>query len=168
MTTKLPLPEGVSFDIETSTIIIAGCRFPVGVVSSIVPGKFWGGVYAAGNGWSVSIPMENGVLLGVSLDLSSKDGRPVMSLHLECPFWVRPWKNTEDELGHAAIVNGRIVTTGPGMLKGAAIWEDAEAEWAAEHIMRLGTLPFDMPSGLPRVEILPLSRVPEFVEQVAL
>lgn len=143
----------VEIDRSTSTVVLAGRRFPAaGLICPVAPddpdaserSRALGACGAAPGDRSAYVTAENGLLIrvdeqaneryhGLDLDLYARTCELVPAGD-ELPWWL-PWT--------IGWFGGLLV---PGRSNG---WRWAEAEWVVEMIDRLSVLPFEEPDGEP-------------------
>lgn len=152
----------ITVDVQRSTVVIDGRHFPAVIVRDPLVSWWWSGPYPEGepsnclhkDGFTVSIPAENGALIEVSQD---DDG---ITLSTVLPVWGPVLENPDDlELVRLRAEGRRLVISEPSHR--CSIWTECEEEWVAEQIDRLSVMQCDpLPAGR-RAGLFPLSAYPK-------
>lgn len=167
------LAPGVEVDRATSTITLAGQRWPA--VGVLCPGphpedpedRVLGGRWAHpthGCGWEldVYVPAESGVLVNITWEAHRLD---LTVQHTWCEvehddglaYHLPQWLHVHQGALHPYPRSGRM--HGRAYAWRRAHWHGCEPEWAAEHLARLLAMPAHPAPG-PTCELVPLSQCP--------
>jgi hypothetical protein len=168
----------MEFDLKASTVKLGGRHFPaVGLLCPPVEGheeppdqRLLGGPSIQPNPAQlgprveVYVPAENGVLIELS-QYEVRRGGLTLSIHLyartctliesQNPLWLPQ---------RLSVFGGRIARETDNFLhSGWWAWDNAEPEWACEHIDRLSKMAYDQPDG-PQVELINLAKAWQLME----
>lgn len=172
MTAAPPIPDlaagaadGVTLDIERSTVTIAGVTFPAAIVICPPdrPEDGDGDEFARVIGWpgdlaEVYIPAENGVLFGVQAEPAVGG----LTLTLDCH--VCEWVALGGEgcwLPLSLQLVGKTLRAWDPRCRHPFRWFGADPDWVAETITRLSGFPIADTLDGPRVRLVPLRHFTE-------
>ena len=164
----------MKLDYDSSTVVFAGHRFPAAIAvcppmgpddtdserDRMMAGHGGPGVLGSIS-YEVLIPCENGVLVSVEQDqklFSYKVTLHSRACHPE------PWDDAEIMIPYfVSICDGELIANarhnrrgGVTLPSGVWRWDEAEPEWIAELIDRVGRMPFTQPAG-PQVRLITLA-----------
>lgn len=166
----------MKLDVETSTVVIGGRRFPAIYIicppggaddpgsdyERMLGGTSGPGIMDLAVRHQVLIPCENGVLVAVEDYGDDKPGYEVSLLARTCQQ--QPWDDTFLWMPYFVVIDhGRlaaVINWQRSRLHLPWRWEDAEAEWLTELIDRVSRMPFTQPEG-PAVRPIPLTEAQE-------
>lgn len=155
---------GLRLDPPRSAVVIDEVPFPAATLRTPT-GRRWGGpVFPRrgwASGWSVYVPMENGVVANVALEPLDTEGPAIeISVGLWCPVWRSdpgyPGSLVHGEATPMAIDGKRIVEFTPPFRSLAHCWDDdVDPVWIVETFARISRYKVDTPSG-PAMKMTPL------------